>query len=51
MIVEVELKLLKDIYALLCESSKIDWDDRVTSRLGEVIDGTKRKKSRKFDEV
>lgn len=47
MIVKVNLKLLKDIYDLLCESSKIDWDDRVTSRLGKVIDETKRKKKGK----
>lgn len=35
--VKVSLKLLQDIYDLLCESNKIDWDDRVTTRLGKVI--------------
>jgi len=35
--VKVSLKLLKDIYFLLTSSSKIDWDDNVTSRLDRVI--------------
>ena len=35
--VKVSSKLLKDIYEVLCESSKIDWDDRVTSRLERAI--------------
>lgn len=42
--VRVSLKLLKDIYDLLCESSKIDWDDRVTSRLEKVITKNEKKK-------
>jgi len=37
-IVKVNLKLLQDIYDLLTESSKIDWDDRVTTRLEKVIE-------------
>ena len=35
---KVSLKLLKDIYELLCESSKIDWEDRVTTRLRKTIE-------------
>lgn len=35
--VKISLKLLQDIYDLLCESSKIDWDDRVTTRLEKAI--------------
>ena len=39
--IKVSLKLLEDIYDLLCESNKIDWDDRVTSRLGKVLNEQK----------
>ena len=35
--VKVSLKLLKDIYEVLCESNKIDLDDRVTSILERAI--------------
>jgi len=35
--IKVNLKLLEDVYELLCESSKIDWEDRVTTRLYKAI--------------
>jgi len=35
--IKVSEKLLKDIYNLLCSSSKIDWDDTITTRLEKVL--------------
>jgi len=39
---KVSLKLLQDIYEVLIESNKIDFDDRVTSRLYKVIKKNKK---------
>ena len=35
--IEVSIKLLKDIYDLITESGKIDWDDHITTRLYKVL--------------
>lgn len=35
--IEISVKLIKDIYDLITESHKIDWDDRVTTRLYKVL--------------
>lgn len=45
--VEISLKLLKDVYDLICESSKIDWENRVTTRLEKAIAKNEKKKIQK----
>jgi hypothetical protein len=36
--IRINIRLLKDVYELLTESSKIDFEDRVTSRLRRAIE-------------
>ena len=35
--IEVDVELIKDIYNLITESNKIDYDDFVTTRLYKVL--------------
>ncbi len=35
--IEIEVKLIRDIYDLITSSNKIDWDDSVTTRLYKVL--------------
>ena len=44
--IKVSLKLLKDIYFLLTSSSKIDWEDDVTSRLDRAIEKWSKKEQK-----
>lgn len=35
--IEIDVKLIVDVYNLITSSSKIDWDDFVTTRLYKVL--------------